>query len=103
MGTVNLACNTRMTQLMFIDNRAFPGGPNAWFNANYSNGVNTAGNASYIIANFFADSLLVSLRGSPTIEHSCALISETVMENIRCLEYSVDHRPAHPDLYGLDM
>lgn len=59
MGTVNLACNTKMAQLMFIDNRAFPGGPNAWFFANYNNTNNTAGNASYIIANFLADGLLV--------------------------------------------
>ncbi len=59
MGTVNLACNTKMTQLMFIDNRAFPGGPNAWFFANYNNTNNTTGNASYIIANFLAYGLLV--------------------------------------------
>ncbi len=59
MGTINLACNTKMTQLMFIDNRGFPGGPNAWFFAFYSDGINTAGNASYIIANFLTDGLLV--------------------------------------------
>ena len=74
MGTVNLARTTRMTQLMFIDNRASPGGPNAWFTANYSNGVNTAGNAAYIIANFFADSLLVSLLAYTEVKivaHAC--------------------------------
>ncbi|KAI0649022.1 hypothetical protein C8Q79DRAFT_1007597 [Trametes meyenii] len=59
MGTINLACNTKLAQLMFIDNRAYPGGPNAWFFANYSLSVNTAGNGSYIIANFFADGLLL--------------------------------------------
>ncbi|TBU51881.1 hypothetical protein BD310DRAFT_890234 [Dichomitus squalens] len=59
MGTVNLACNTRMTQLMFIDNRAFPGGPNAWFFAFYSLGTNTAGNASYVVANALADGVLL--------------------------------------------
>ena len=57
-GTVNFACNTRVTQLMFIDNRGFPGGPMAWFFANYP--MNTAGNAGYVVANFFADALLVS-------------------------------------------
>ena len=60
MGTVNLACNTRMTQLEFIDNRNFPGGPNAWFFEFYSDGVNTAGNAAYVIANVLTDGLLVS-------------------------------------------
>ncbi|KAI9066255.1 hypothetical protein FKP32DRAFT_1674001 [Trametes sanguinea] len=59
MGTLNLAGNTKMTQLMFIDNRAYPGGPSAWFFDNYDNPNNTAGNASYIIANFFADGLLL--------------------------------------------
>lgn len=59
MGTINLACNTKMNQLMFIDNRDFPGGPNAWFFTNYNSGINTAGNAAYIIANFLADGLLV--------------------------------------------
>ena len=61
MGTLNFACNTRMNQLEFIDNRNFPGGPNAWFFSFYSYGVNTAGNVGYIVANFFADGLLVSL------------------------------------------
>ena len=59
-GTLNFACNTRMTQLMFINKRAFPGGPMAWFFTNYAITVNTAGNSAYIIANFFADALLVS-------------------------------------------
>ncbi|RDX57160.1 hypothetical protein OH76DRAFT_19488 [Lentinus brumalis] len=59
-GTVNFACNTRMTQLMFVNNRAFPeGGPMGWFIANYAIDTNTAGNAGYIVANFFADALLL--------------------------------------------
>ena len=61
MGTVNLACNTKMTELMFIDNRGYPGGPNGWFIAYYSEGVNTAGNVAYSVANFLADGLLVCL------------------------------------------
>ena len=59
MGTLNLACNTRITQLEFIDNRNYPGGPNAWLFTFYSDGVNTTGNVSYVIANFLADGLLV--------------------------------------------
>ena len=59
MGTLNFACNTRITQLEFIDNRNFPGGPNAWLFTFYSIGVNTTGNAAYVIANFLADALLV--------------------------------------------
>ncbi|KAI0359767.1 hypothetical protein OH77DRAFT_1434208 [Trametes cingulata] len=59
MGTVNVACNTRMTQLMFIDNRGYPGGPNAWFFTFYSTGVNIAGDVAYIVANFLADGLLL--------------------------------------------
>ncbi|KAI0649025.1 hypothetical protein C8Q79DRAFT_488197 [Trametes meyenii] len=59
LGTINFAGNTRITQLMFIDNRAYPGGPNAWFKANYNNVNVTDGNAAYIIANFMADGLLL--------------------------------------------
>ena len=59
MGTLNFACNTRITQLEFIDNRNFPGGPNAWLFTFYSIGVNTTGNAAYVIAYFLADALLV--------------------------------------------
>ena len=44
---------------MFIDNRAYPGGPNAWFFAFYSAGTNTAGNSSYVVANALADGVLV--------------------------------------------
>ncbi|KAH9945099.1 uncharacterized protein BXZ73DRAFT_38000 [Epithele typhae] len=58
-GTLNFACNTRIVQLQFIDNRDFPGGPMAWLFAFYSIGVNTAGNAGYIIGNFLADALLL--------------------------------------------
>ncbi|RPD60192.1 hypothetical protein L226DRAFT_571168 [Lentinus tigrinus ALCF2SS1-7] len=58
-GTVNFACNTRMTQLMFVNNRGFDGGPMAWFFANYAMDTNTAGNAGYVIGNFLADALLL--------------------------------------------
>ena len=58
-GTLNLACNSRMIQLEFIDNRNFPGGPNAWLLVFYSDGINTTGNAAYIVANFLAVGLLV--------------------------------------------
>ena len=61
LATVNMACNTRMNQLEFIDNRNFPGGPNAWFFTFYSLGVNTAGNAAYVVANVLTDGLLVSI------------------------------------------
>ena len=98
-GAINLACTTRMTQLMFIDNRAFPGGPNAWFNANYSNGANTAGNAAYIIANFFADSLLVSTR---VMTEKASLMHATAVENVRSVEHSVGYRPACHHLHGLN-
>ncbi|KAI0667416.1 hypothetical protein C8Q78DRAFT_378708 [Trametes maxima] len=59
MGSLNIACNTKMTQLMFIDNRGYPGGPNAWFFANYNYGVNTAGNAAYAVSSFLADGILL--------------------------------------------
>lgn len=100
MGTINFACNTRMTQLMFIDNRAFPGGPMAWFMTNYGNGVNTAGNAGYIIANFLADALLVSSSSSCLASSSLKLC--TALALLRRVECCVDYHFASPGLHGLD-
>lgn len=104
MGTINMACNTKMNQLMFIDNRDFPGGPNAWFFTNYNSGINTAGNAAYIIANFLADGLLVrQFRCLAACAPTCSLtVYATALENVCGVELDLDHRvpiPCLPCLY----
>lgn len=59
LGTVTLACDTRLLQLMFVDNRAFPGGPNSWLASHAEIAVKVVGNVSYIVCVFLADGLLV--------------------------------------------
>ncbi|KAI0741915.1 hypothetical protein C8Q80DRAFT_1110638 [Daedaleopsis nitida] len=59
MGTLNFACNSKITELMFVDNREFPGGPMVWFFAHYNIGTNTAGHSALIIADSLATGLLL--------------------------------------------
>ncbi|KAI0663838.1 hypothetical protein C8Q70DRAFT_953067 [Cubamyces menziesii] len=59
ISTVEIGCNVKLNELMFIDNRAFPGGPVAWYAANFNVPVSTAANAAYITGNFLADALLL--------------------------------------------
>ncbi|KAI0824112.1 hypothetical protein BC628DRAFT_1411068 [Trametes gibbosa] len=59
LGAITLACDTRLLQLMFVDNRAFPGGPNSWLASHVEVAVKVVGNVSYIICVFLADGLLL--------------------------------------------
>lgn len=60
LGTINIACNTKFSQMMWIDDRNIPGGPNAWLEEDYTTPVNIVGNAAYIFSNFLADAMIVS-------------------------------------------
>ncbi|KAL1679934.1 hypothetical protein EV122DRAFT_263237 [Schizophyllum commune] len=58
-GTLNFAGNTDISRRMFVENRMYPGGPSMFLNDHYDDPMNVLGNAGYIIANFFADALLL--------------------------------------------
>ncbi|KAL1670464.1 hypothetical protein GGF50DRAFT_94148 [Schizophyllum commune] len=84
-GTLNFAGNTAISRRMFVENRMYPGGPSMFFffffksffgpqglpmvvlppftsmflDDHYDDPMNVLGNAGYIIANFFADALLL--------------------------------------------
>ena len=60
LGTLAQAGEMRFTQLMFIDDRNFPGGPNAFNGAEYSDPPGMLTTTSYVILNWFADALVVS-------------------------------------------
>lgn len=91
MGTMRFAAYTYMAQLMFIDNRAYPGGPDAWFASFHSTGIIIAGNGSYVFANFLADGLLVS--PERIASHDSALTYHTALASARCLGLQApDHR-----------
>ncbi|THH08338.1 hypothetical protein EW146_g9025 [Bondarzewia mesenterica] len=59
LGTINVAANTKFSQMMWIDDRAIAGGPNAWLAQDYTNPVNILGNAAYIFSNFLADGMII--------------------------------------------
>lgn len=61
LGTFGIAAEARFNQLTFIDDRNFPGGPDAFIATMYSDFVNMFGTAAYVVLNWFADGLVVSL------------------------------------------
>lgn len=60
LGTFQIGGNTKFNEMMWIDDRNIPGGPDAWVAEHYDNPVNTFQNVAYIIANFLADGSMVS-------------------------------------------
>lgn len=60
LGTIQFATNSRYYQMMWIDDRNFPGGPIAFFTSQFSLPVNTVGGVAFILSDFLADSILVS-------------------------------------------
>ncbi|KLO07054.1 hypothetical protein SCHPADRAFT_922993 [Schizopora paradoxa] len=59
LGTTQFATNSRYYQMMWIDNRDFPGGPIAFFTSQFSIPSNTVGGVAFILSDFLADSILV--------------------------------------------
>lgn len=59
MGTLIMATAMAMTQISFIDQRNFPGGPAAFETDEFSIPIDALANVCYTIANWFADALLV--------------------------------------------
>lgn len=60
LGTIQLATNTKYYEMMWIDDRNFPGGPIAFFTTQFSVPINTVGGVAFILADFLADAILVS-------------------------------------------
>jgi hypothetical protein len=61
MGTLNFISDWAQTQQDNVDNRLYPGGPSAYSADHYGSAVSKMGNIAYVLANFFADSTMVSL------------------------------------------
>ena len=61
LGTSNLGVSARFLQMMWIDDREFPGGPIAFKLAKAGGGLNATADATLIIANAIADSVLVRM------------------------------------------
>ncbi|EJC99624.1 uncharacterized protein FOMMEDRAFT_93135 [Fomitiporia mediterranea MF3/22] len=58
-GTIQLAVLIKTDEMMFIDDRNYPGGPIAFGMADFSDPIQTTGDAAYIIANILADGVLI--------------------------------------------
>ncbi|PPR06694.1 hypothetical protein CVT24_013027 [Panaeolus cyanescens] len=58
-GTVYLAVNSRETQLAFVNNRNFPGGPSAYSVYTYSSPLNIGGAVAFFLTTWMNDALLV--------------------------------------------
>ncbi|KAL0573267.1 hypothetical protein V5O48_008694, partial [Marasmius crinis-equi] len=58
LGTIFVAMNVHLTQLSFIDDRNFPGGPEGFALANASTWRAIVPNSCFVIANWMADGLL---------------------------------------------
>ena len=59
LGTFGIAAEARFNELTFVDARNFPGGPNAFVEAQYGDFVNIFGTAAYVVLNWLADGLVV--------------------------------------------
>ncbi|KAI0662596.1 hypothetical protein C8Q70DRAFT_570279 [Cubamyces menziesii] len=59
LGTVTMACNARLAQLMLVNNRTYPGGPSVWLSSHTEDAVNVLGTISYMLCVFLADGLLL--------------------------------------------
>ncbi|KAJ6490171.1 hypothetical protein DFH09DRAFT_1208884 [Mycena vulgaris] len=71
LGTIYLATTTLATQLSYVQNHNFPGGPAAYNNfVLFSEPVGILSNVSYILANWMADGLLV---GFPALKRGASL------------------------------
>jgi len=59
LGSVNIGLNMQFGELVWVDERGFPGGPLAYLTTNQAVASNTAGNAVGIIITAMADALLI--------------------------------------------
>ena len=60
LGTLFMIALAAFTQMAFIDDRNYPGGPNAFENNMFSIPVDDAGNAAFVLSNWLSDALVVS-------------------------------------------
>ncbi|TFK47279.1 hypothetical protein OE88DRAFT_1636850 [Heliocybe sulcata] len=59
MGTISFATNTRFNEMTFVDDRDYPGGPNAFFVSQNSLPVNILGDGTSFVAQWMQDGLLL--------------------------------------------
>ncbi|KLO18217.1 hypothetical protein SCHPADRAFT_808115, partial [Schizopora paradoxa] len=58
-ATIELACQARILEIMWIDQRDIPGGPIVWLGLEYTLTAGILGLSTFVVANFIADSFLI--------------------------------------------
>lgn len=61
LGAVYCASNARSTQEAYVDNKNFPGGPNAYANFIFDQPITIAGLIAFFGANWMTDAILASI------------------------------------------
>ncbi|KLO05655.1 hypothetical protein SCHPADRAFT_946726 [Schizopora paradoxa] len=59
LATIMVGCNTKFNEIMWIDGRDIPGGPNAWLNLEYNMVEGLLGNSAFVASSFIADGILI--------------------------------------------
>ncbi|TFK55089.1 hypothetical protein OE88DRAFT_1642333 [Heliocybe sulcata] len=59
LGTLFVSSSSRVAQMTFVDDRNYPGGPEAWQEAAFSIPANLLGNITFTLANWLADALMI--------------------------------------------
>ena len=60
LGTLFMIALAAFTQEAFIDDRNYPGGPNAYENNEFSIPIDNSGNVAFVLSNWLSDFLVVS-------------------------------------------
>lgn len=60
LGTIFMIALAAFTQMAFIDDRNYPGGPNAYENNMFSIPIDNTGNVVFVLSNWLSDALVVS-------------------------------------------
>lgn len=61
LGTIFMVCSAAFTQLVFITDRNYPGGPDAVENDFFAAPVDEGGNVAFVLQCWLADALLVCI------------------------------------------
>ncbi|KAG8220623.1 hypothetical protein J3R82DRAFT_2881 [Butyriboletus roseoflavus] len=59
LGTIFMISLAAFTQMAFIDDRNYPGGPSAYENNMFSIPIDDTGNAAFVLSNWLSDALVV--------------------------------------------
>lgn len=66
LATIFMISLAGFTQMAFIDDRNYPGGPNAFENNEFSIPLDDAGNVAFVLGNWLCDAFMVSKNSAMT-------------------------------------